>query len=489
MMIPHDTDIKRALKWLQNEAPNIQLLIQQKASWYDTYHKRFWDDWYNTAFNIDTASDFGIVVWCIILGINAEPFSLEPNDNAWAYGRNRQNFIYSGQLDPLQNPELNAIGGNFFGGSAGSIGDLTEIRKLLKLRYASLISNGSVHFVNKMLRHIFNEGRPWDFAAGQYFYLMDCTGAGTSGELQIDEMIATYEDGRADVILRDFPRTNSITSEILSNVTAAPVSSGLPYSAPAMSYVANGGQQAYVQFNTDASAGAQTFQMLVKADPKAQISIDVTNTNSSRTTVLIDVYTKSVIKVTGSLIGFTIESDLAGYLKIALCVSIIIINPSVRVNIAKDQSIVSPDEGLQITIAAPMLTQGLGSAVYIDTEDLGQDTVIDYVAIPSSAEVTLGFLPSEISVIGEPTVKWKGSWKGGSVFDFTALEVRGNANQLQIPVPANSVQGTSDIMSMEYRIGPNGVLSDQAAVLLAQTSNGIIPTFAGCKISVVKETP
>lgn len=489
MMIPHDTDIERALKWLQNEAPNIQSLIKQKAAWYETYHERFWDDWYTTAFNIDTASDFGIVVWCIILGLSAEPFSLEPNEYSWAYGRNRQNFIYSGPLDPLQNPELNAIGGNFFGGGAGAVGNIDEIRKLLKLRYVALISNGSVSFVNKMLRHIFNGGKPWDFAAGQYFYLMDCTGAGTSGELQINEMIATYEDGRADVILRDFPRNNSITSETLSNVTAAPISSGLPYSAPAMTYAANGGQQAYTSFETNAGTGAMTFQMLVKADPKAQLSIDITNTNSSRTTVLIDAYTRSVIKVTGSLVGFTIEDDLDGYLKIALCVSIVIEKPVIKVNIAKNQSIVAPDEGLQLTIAAPMLTQGLGSAVYVDPEGFGQDTITDYVAIPSSAEVTLGYSPSEISVIGEPVVKWKGAWKGGSVSEFTALTVRGNANQLQIPVPANSVSSTPDIMSLEYRIGPNGVLSDQAAVLLAQTSNGIIPTFAGCKISVVKETP
>lgn len=488
-MIPHDTDIERALKWLQNEAPNIQLLIKQKASWYDTYHERFWADWYTTAFNIDTASDFGIVVWCIILGLSAEPFGLEPNEYSWAYGRNRQNFVYSGPLDPLQNPELNAIGGNFFGGGAGAIGDIDEIRKLLKLRYVALISNGSVHFVNKMLRHIFNGGKPWDFAAGQYFYLMDCTGAGTSGDLQVNEMIATYEDGRSNVILRDFPRSNFVANESHFNIDVATVASGLPYSAPAKTYTARGSQQAYVTIETDAETGAMTFQVLVKADPKAQISIDITNTNSSRTNVLIDVFTKSVIKVTGSLIGFTIEDDLAGYLKIALCVSIVIAQPVIQINIARNQSIVSPDEGLKITLAAPMLTQGLGSAIYIDPESSGQGALTDYVVVPSSAEVTLGYLPSEISVIGEPTVKWKGAWKGGSVSEPTALTVRGSANQLQIPVPANSVASIDDIMSMEYRIGPNGVVSDQAAVLLAQTSNGIIPTFAGCKISVVKETP
>lgn len=491
MMTPHNTDIERALKWLQNEAPNIQSLIKQKAQWYDRYHDRFWDDWYTTAFNIDTASDFGIVVWCVILGLSAEPFSFDPNEYSWAYGQNRQNFIYSGPLDPEQNPQFNAVGGNFFGGNAGAIGDINEIRKLLKLRYVALINNGSVHFVNKMLRHIFNEGRDWDFAAGQYFYLMDCTGAGQSGQLQVESMIANYNGDRADVVLRDYYRNQFIAfnNVLIQGASSELVDAWLPYFASAYKLTADGQGPAYIEFPTDSSVGVMTFQMLVKAGQRAQVNIDITNTASSRSSMLVDVATKSVVKTSGSILAFDLADDAEGYLRINLSVSILIENAVVRINIAENQAITSPSAGLVIEITAPMLTQGIGPAIYMLRDGFNTASAMDYSVVPSSGAITLGWMPGPNTTIGEPSIEWKGAWKGGSVDEYTQVEIRGTPNQLQIPVPPNSVAGVNDIMAMEYRIGPNGVLSDQAAVLLSQFKNGIIPTFAGCKISVVKETP
>lgn len=172
-MIPFSGRIEQCLKWMQNKAPHVQSLISAKSLWYTRYDQDFWDDWKVNVFDIKTANPFGLAIWCIILGLPAKNLGLEQGSEAWAYGKFRQNYIYSGTDPDLQNPNL--IGGNFVGGGDTSIRDLDEIRKLLQLRYVSIVSNGRLAFVNEMLAAIFNDGKPWDFSTGKYFYVTDCT--------------------------------------------------------------------------------------------------------------------------------------------------------------------------------------------------------------------------------------------------------------------------------------------------------------------------
>ncbi|MFL9598849.1 DUF2612 domain-containing protein, partial [Aeromonas veronii] len=77
-----------------------------------------------------------------------------------AFGRLRQNFVYSGNQVPP--PAYASPGGNFYGGGNAEIINLDEIRKVLQLRYVALISNGSIAYINRMLRYIFNDDEPWD---------------------------------------------------------------------------------------------------------------------------------------------------------------------------------------------------------------------------------------------------------------------------------------------------------------------------------------
>lgn len=173
-MTPFNGDITQALKWLQNQAPGIQSIIQKKAAWYDQYNKQFWADWERNVFDLRQANAFGLMVWCIILGVPSGGFGLYPTSAAWAFGKDRQNFVYSGANPSLPDPNL--VGGNFYGGGSAEILNLDEIRKTLQLRYVALVNNGSVAFINRMLRYIFNGDEPWDFPNGRYFYLTDCTG-------------------------------------------------------------------------------------------------------------------------------------------------------------------------------------------------------------------------------------------------------------------------------------------------------------------------
>lgn len=173
-MIPFNPDIHQCLKWQQNKAPGIQGVIDSKAKWYFTNHDQFWANWEKFIFDLRTANAFGLMIWCIILGVPSEQFGLYPPDFSFAYGKERQNYVYSESNPALPHP--NIPGGNFYGGGSGSILNYDEIRKLLQLRYVALVSNGGMLFINYMLRFIFNNDEPWDTAGGKYFYVMDSTG-------------------------------------------------------------------------------------------------------------------------------------------------------------------------------------------------------------------------------------------------------------------------------------------------------------------------
>lgn len=164
-------DILQALKWMHNSAPNITYIITQKRDWYDKYQKQFWIDWEAFVFDLDTANNFGLMVWCIILGVPSQLFGLYPPDGAWAYGPDRQNFIGTGVAP------YDSEGGNFYGGGEFTLLTATEIRWALKLRYAALVGNGRLEYINRILLWIFNKDVPWDIAGGKYAYVTDVTGA------------------------------------------------------------------------------------------------------------------------------------------------------------------------------------------------------------------------------------------------------------------------------------------------------------------------
>ncbi len=92
-MKPYDPTITRALKWQHNKAPKITSLINQKQGWYDRYNTQFWSQWEETVFDLRTANPFGLVVWCIILGLPLDVFDFQALTNAWAYGRQRGNYM------------------------------------------------------------------------------------------------------------------------------------------------------------------------------------------------------------------------------------------------------------------------------------------------------------------------------------------------------------------------------------------------------------
>lgn len=95
-MKPYNTDLTRALKWMHNKAPNLQTIIQKKSDWYHRYNDQFWTNWQQNVFDIRTANAFGLVVWCIILGLPLDIFDFAPITNAFAFGNQRGNYLDGG---------------------------------------------------------------------------------------------------------------------------------------------------------------------------------------------------------------------------------------------------------------------------------------------------------------------------------------------------------------------------------------------------------
>lgn len=109
-------DILNALIWRDNQAVNLQSLLNGKAAWYEQNHEDFWSDWLTNVFNLDTANEFGLAVWAQILGLpltlivapNPGPqFGFGPkellSDAADAHGTWTQTggaVITAGQTDP-----------------------------------------------------------------------------------------------------------------------------------------------------------------------------------------------------------------------------------------------------------------------------------------------------------------------------------------------------------------------------------------------------
>lgn len=144
----YTVNLLKALLWEYNEATNLQALLRQKQDWYNTNQTEFWEDFYTNIFNLQTANDFGLQIWAIILG---QPLFVNgtPSDRVtWGFGTPHENFTR----------------GNFSGTSSGTHRLGTETaRVLLQLRYFQLVSSGTVPETNRALKWIFGEnyGPAW----------------------------------------------------------------------------------------------------------------------------------------------------------------------------------------------------------------------------------------------------------------------------------------------------------------------------------------
>ena len=136
------SNVEKSLLWQYENAPNLTGLVKRQQTWFDNNQTEFWNDWVENIFNLDTANDFGLVVWSIILGL---PLFVEitPDDiNKKIFGfeefwENYDNGSYSSESQ------------------GGTVLTLLERRLVLKLRYFQIITRGAVTEINENLNRIF----------------------------------------------------------------------------------------------------------------------------------------------------------------------------------------------------------------------------------------------------------------------------------------------------------------------------------------------
>lgn len=136
-------DLLQALLWQYNEATNLQSLLEAKSDWYVTNQTDFWTNWYADVFNVETATQFGLAVWSIILGlplyVNNPPYAGKPT---WGFGD--------------ANGDVNFDNGNFTDSDGSShLLPLETQRIAIQLRYYQLTSSGTLPEINRAMKWIF----------------------------------------------------------------------------------------------------------------------------------------------------------------------------------------------------------------------------------------------------------------------------------------------------------------------------------------------
>lgn len=143
-----NVDLLRVILWQYEGADGLQSILRSKADWYETNQSQFWSDWYRDVFNLQTANDFGLGVWGVILGVDLSLDQPGTGDRpVFGFGDNNLNFN----------------NGNFGRDSAGTAALTVEQKRLvLRMRYYQLVSDGSAPYTNYILREVFGTGHVLD---------------------------------------------------------------------------------------------------------------------------------------------------------------------------------------------------------------------------------------------------------------------------------------------------------------------------------------
>lgn len=137
----YSVDLLQAILWQYNDAERLESLLSQKQDWYNEEQTDFWSDWYNNVFNLVTADEFGLAVWCIILEV---PYFIYTDSNTgpiWGFGpgSDNENFTHG---------NFTSVGGNQI------ILTPDEQRFLLRLRYFNLTSRLDIVSINTFLDYL-----------------------------------------------------------------------------------------------------------------------------------------------------------------------------------------------------------------------------------------------------------------------------------------------------------------------------------------------
>jgi hypothetical protein len=145
-------NVTPALLWQRNTAARLTSLINSKQAWYDLYQTQFWEDWVTNVFNLQTANDFGLSVWCIILQIPYFISSTTPS-TAPTWGFNET---------PPINTFVNFNNGNFIPDYSPQYVLTTEEQRIaLQFAFFRTYTRCAIPEINAFLFFIFGANGMW----------------------------------------------------------------------------------------------------------------------------------------------------------------------------------------------------------------------------------------------------------------------------------------------------------------------------------------
>lgn len=147
----YSVDLLQVVLWQYDQSTKILSLLNQKQSWYNTNQTAFWNNWYNSVFNLanpdltksaDPAIQkevlFGLAVWSIILNVPLFIPTGNPIDtDVWGFN------AFDPTFPDYVNNNVNFTNGPFY---FGPVIELTPVQQqfLLLMKYYNTISRGTV---------------------------------------------------------------------------------------------------------------------------------------------------------------------------------------------------------------------------------------------------------------------------------------------------------------------------------------------------------
>lgn len=142
--IDNSLDIMKVVPWQYDNSPNLISLLTKKVDWYKENYSEFWDSWERDVFNLDTANEFGLNVWSIILDL-----PLYTRDDS----RPRNHPSFGFRLFGINFDQVNSN----FAVESNVFKNLTteQRRQLLRLRWYNITSDGTMASINQALYAVF----------------------------------------------------------------------------------------------------------------------------------------------------------------------------------------------------------------------------------------------------------------------------------------------------------------------------------------------
>lgn len=135
----YSVDLRECVTWQYASAPNITALINYKNA-FQVNCKEFLTSWTSDVFNLQSANEFGLVIWALILShVNYMEVSASIGTKSFGFGQYHKNFF-----------ESNFALSNFIYKLQAA-----ELGNVLKAQCYNLQTNGSLYDLNRIVNIVF----------------------------------------------------------------------------------------------------------------------------------------------------------------------------------------------------------------------------------------------------------------------------------------------------------------------------------------------